>query len=196
MKRKVFLLTTVAIIALLTSSFVAVSQAWMFQRPKPEYAVFSLKLNINPSAGMQVTYMDTSNYPNVIQEASSSEATVVSANITIDGVTYVYPRDFDYNYTGHMEINYITGDGLNIVQETITFKHLPGHPTLTGRAEEKMTGFILAPDLDMSHYEEFGSYQLTGTKMLSNVQGDGFAICGVSTGLMVQHYGLIKGWPF
>jgi hypothetical protein len=167
----------------------------MFQKPKPEYSVFCLKLNINPSGSMQVTYMDTSNYPNVIQEASISDKAVVSANITIDGATYIYPKDFDYNYTGHMEINYVTGNGLNIIQETITFKNLPGHPTLIGRAEEKMTGFILAPNLDMSHYEEYGNYQLTGTKTLSNVQGDGFAMGGVSTGLLVEHYGLIKGWP-
>jgi hypothetical protein len=195
MKRKVVILTAVVVLALLVSSFVAVSQAWTFQRPKPEYSVFSLKLNINPSASMQVTYMDTSNYPNVIQEVSIPDTAVVSANITIDGVTYTYPKDFDYNYTGHMEINYVTGNGLNIIQETITFKNLPGHPALIGRAEEKLTGLIFAPNLDISHYEEFGNYQLTGTKMFSYVQGDGFAMGGVSTGLMVQHYGLIKGWP-
>ncbi len=55
-----------------------------------------------------------------------------------------------------VELNYATGCGLDIIQETLTFKNLPGHPTLNGLAEEKVTGLFLLPTLDISHYEVLG----------------------------------------
>jgi hypothetical protein len=139
--------------------------------------------------------MDTSDFPVVIQEIYSTDAAIVSASVTINGVAYTYPKDFDYSYTGHMELNYVTGYGLDIIQEKLTFKNLPGHPTLNGRAEEKVSGLILSPTMDISHWEEFGNFQLTGTKMFSNVQGNGAAMGGVSTGYVVRHFGLISDWP-
>lgn len=192
MKKKVLMLATVVILALLTSSIVVVSQACM--SPKPKYVIFDLKLSLNPYAIVN-TFTDTSNFPVVVTEGYMGDGGVVQANVTINGVLYTYPKDFDYNYTGHSELNYATGCGLDIIQETLTFKNLPGHPTLNGLAEEKVTGLFLLPTLDISHYECWGNYQVTGTKMFSNVNGDGTAMLGQSTGLVVRHFALIKGWP-
>jgi hypothetical protein len=193
MNRKKLTLATVAIMAILTSSILAVS-AWHFAKPKQEYVVFDLKLILDPLAS-ETTYYDDSNYPVVITESYMTEGCVVQADVTINGVVYTYPEDFDYTFTSHLDLNYETGNGLIIIQETITFKNLPGHPTLNGRAEEKATGLVLSPAIDISNLEYFGNYQISGTKMFKNVQGDGAAMEGQSTGLVVRHFGLIKGWP-
>jgi hypothetical protein len=192
--RKVKLLATVAILVVLTSSVVVVS-AWHFVKPKPEYVVFDLKLRLNARATV-TTFTDASNYPTVVTESYMTDGGVVQANVTINGVVYTYPEDFDYNYTAHLDLNYETGNGFIIIQETLTFNNLPGHPTLKGRAEEKATGLILVPEVDISNLEYFGNYQISGTKMFRNVQGDGMGMEGQSTGLVARHFGLIKGWPF
>jgi hypothetical protein len=44
-----------------------------------------------------------------------TEGGVVQANVTINGMVYTYPEDFDYNYTAHLELNYETGYGLIII---------------------------------------------------------------------------------
>ncbi|MGZ4851157.1 MAG: hypothetical protein ACXV2C_07240 [Candidatus Bathyarchaeia archaeon] len=194
MRMKTVLASALVLSTILVTSILATSQAGLLCKPKPEYAIYDFKVSINPT-GAVTTLMDTSGFPVVIQEIYSTAATIVSANVTIDGVVYTYPKDFDYNYSGHMELNYVTGNGVDIIQDTITFKNLLGHPTLKGRAEEKISGLILSPTMDISHWEEFGNFQLTGTKMLLNVQGNGAAMCGVSTDLMVRHIGLISGWP-
>jgi hypothetical protein len=195
MKRKTLLISIIALtIILMTSSMISLSQAGLLYKPKQEYVIYDFKVSINP-AGVVNTLMDTSGFPVVVQEIYSTEAAIVSASVTINGVAYTYPKDFDYSYTGHMELNYVTGYGLDIIQEKLTFKNLPGHPTLNGRAEEKVSGLILSPTMDISHWEEFGNFQLTGTKMFSNVQGNGAAMGGVSTGYVVRHFGLISEWP-
>ncbi|MGD0451875.1 MAG: hypothetical protein ABSA79_12585 [Candidatus Bathyarchaeia archaeon] len=195
MKRKTLLISIIALTTILiSSSMITLSQAGLPCKPKPEYVIYDFKVSINPT-GVVNTLMDTSGFPVVIQEIYSTEAAIVSGSVTINGAVYNYPKDFDYSYTGHMELNYVTGYGLDIIQETLTFKNLPGHPTLNGRAEEKVSGLILSPAMDISHWEEFGNFQLTGTKMFSDVQGNGAAMGGVSTGYVVRHFGLISGWP-
>ena len=193
MKRKILLVSIIALTLYSASSLIAMSQAGS-RKPKPEYVIYDFKVSINP-AGVVNTLMDTSGFPVVVQEIYSTEAAIVSASVTINGVVYTYPKDFDYSYTDHVELNVVTGSGLDMVQETLTFNHLPGHPTLNGRAEEKVNGLILSPTMDISHWEEFGNFQLTGTKMFSNVQGNGAAMVGVSTGYVVRHFGLISDWP-
>lgn len=194
MNRKKLMIATVAILAILTSSIVAVS-AGHFIKPKQEYVIYDLKLILNPMATV-TTFTDDSNFPVVVTESYMTDGGLVQADVTINGVVYTYPEDFDYNYTSHLDLNYETGYGLIIIQETLTFKNLPGHPTLNGRAEEKATGLILSPELNIDNLEYFGNYQLSGTKMFSNVVGDGTAMEGQSTGLVTRHFGLIKGWPF
>jgi hypothetical protein len=191
------MLTVVATIAiLLTSSLIAISQGWFQPKPKSEYVIFDLKLSVNPYA-MVNTFTDNSNYPVVVTESYMGDGGVIQANVTINGVVYTYPEDFNYNFTGHLELNHVTGYGLEIIQETLTFKHLRDHPTIIGLAEEKVSGLFLPPEnpLDISHYENLGNYQVTGTKMFRNVNGDGMGMLGQSTDLIVRHFALIKGWP-
>jgi hypothetical protein len=193
MKKKKLILASVALLAILTSSIVVVS-AWHYRKPKQEYVVYDLKLRLNPMASV-TTFTDASNYPIIVTDSYMTDGGVVEANVTINGEVYTYPEDFDYNYTAHLDLNYVTGNGFIIIQEKLTFNHLPGHPTLKGRAEEKATGLILIPEIDISNLEYFGNYQISGTKMFGNVEGDGMGMEGQSTGLVTRHFGLIKGWP-
>jgi hypothetical protein len=193
-KKKVLMLTVVAILALLTSSIVVVSQGWM--SPKPKYVTYVLKIRVNPTAAV-VTHTDSSNFPVVVTDGYVPDTGIVpvATNVTINGVVYTFPADFDYNYTYHLELNVVTGYGLEMVQETLYFKNLHGHPTLNGRTEEKVSGEIRSPTLDISHLEIVGNFQLTGTKMFSNVEGSGTGMIGQSTGLVVYHFAWISGWP-
>jgi hypothetical protein len=193
MRRKKLIPTALIILAILISSIVAVSASQLV-KSKQEYVIFDLKLTLNPMA-TETTFSDFSNFPVVVMESYMTEGGIVQADVTINGVVYTYPEDFDYNYTSHLELNYETGYGLIIIQETLTFNNLPGHPTLNGRAEEKATGLILSPVPNIDNLEYFGNYQLSGTKMFENVQCDGTAMEGQSTGLVARHFGLIKGWP-
>jgi hypothetical protein len=193
MNRRKLILASVALLAILTSSIVVVS-ALQSVKTKQEYVVYDLKLILNPTASV-TTFTDASNYPIIVTDSYMTDGGVVQASVTINNEVYTYPEDFDYNYTSHLDLNYETGNGFIIIQETLTFKNLPGQPTLEGRAEEKATGLIILPELDISNLEYFGNYQISGTKMFENVQGDGMGMEGQSTGLVTRHFGLIKGWP-
>jgi hypothetical protein len=195
MNRKFLVLATVAIIALLTSSIVVVSQAWM--SPKPKYVTYVLKISVKIPAAAVVTHTDSSNFPVVVSDGYVPDTGIVpvATNVTINGVVYTFPKDFDYSYTYHLELNVVTGYGLEMIQETLTFNHLPGHPTLNGRTEEKVSGRIMSPSLDISHLEIVGNFQLTGTGMFSKVEGSGTGMIGVSTGMTVYHFAWISGWP-
>ena len=193
MIRKKMIMSTVAILAILITSIVAVS-ALQLTTSKQEYVIFDLKVRLNPMATV-TTFTDASNAPVIVTDSYMADGGVIEASVTINGVLYTYPEDFDYNYTAHLDANYETGYGLIIIQETLTFNNLPGKPTLNGRAEEKVTGLIILPTPDISNLEYFGNYQISGTKMFENVQGDGMAMEGQSTGLVARHFGLIKNWP-
>jgi hypothetical protein len=192
-KKKVLMLTVVAILALLTSSIVAVSQGWM--SPKPKYVDYTFRLTINVAAAQAgaevITSTDTSNLPVVVVEGYYTNAAIATANVTINDVTYTYPKDFDYNFSFHFELNTVNGFGLMMVQERLYFNKLPGHPTLFGLTEEKATDYI-AP---YTNFEFSGAFQLTGTKKFSDVEGSGFSTFGASTGFVVYHFAQISGWP-
>lgn len=194
MSRKKLILPTVVILAtILITSILAVS-ALQLTTSKQEYVIFDLKVTLNPMATV-TTFTDDSNAPIIVTDRYMTDGGVIEASVTINGVLYTYPEDFDYNYTAHLDSNYETGYGLIIIQETFTFNNLPGKPTLNGRAEEKVTGLIMLPAPDISKLEYFGNYQISGTKIFENVQGDGMAMEGISTGFVARHFGLIKGWP-
>jgi hypothetical protein len=155
---------------------------------------YILKIYIDPTKLPPPTSTDTTSEPGfVILDGSVPDtAIVMPTSATINGVVYAYPSDFDYTYSYHVELNIATGNGLEMVQETLTFNHLPGHPTLLGRAEEKVTAEF---PTDISHLEILGNFQLTGTKMFSDVAGSGTGMFGQSTGLVVYHFAWISGWP-
>lgn len=192
MKKKVLLLITVAMLALLMTSLIAISLAGAFDKPKPKYVDYTFRLTTNANApgGRVITSTDTSNPPFVVVKGYYTDLSVLTANVTINGVTYVYPKDFDYNFSFHLELNAVNGFGLMMVQETLYFNNLPGHPTLFGLTEEKATSY-LAP---YANFEFNGNFQLTGTGMFKDVEGYGTAAFGASTGFVIYHLAQISGW--
>ncbi len=191
MNRKTLILVTLLLSAALASSLMVLSQA-TFLRP-PQYVDYTFRLVENPNAtnARVITSMDTSNYPMVVIKGYYTNASIVTANVTINDVTYTYPNDFDYNFSFHLELNNVTGFGLMMVQETLYFYNLPGNPTLNGRAEEKATNYM-APFTD---FEFIGNFQVTGTGMFRGVEGYGTAAFGASTGFVVYHFAQVSGWP-
>jgi hypothetical protein len=166
-------------------------------KPEPEYVDYVLRLVFLPTMAdkMVISHEDNSKYPVVVTDAYVPNTALATANVTIKGVVYTFPKDFDYDYTFHSELNEVIGYGYDMIKETLYFKNLPGHPTLMGRAELKASGLIYSPSLDLSHVEVFGNFQLTGTGIFKNVKGSGIAMMGVSTGYVVYHLAWIKGWP-
>jgi hypothetical protein len=178
-------------------------------KPEPEYVDYILKMTFNPSMpGRVITHEDSSKYPVVIYDAYIPNTSLAkTAEATIRGVVYACPKDFDFGYTVHEEINEVTGSGFELIKETLYFKNLPGHPTLIGLAEEKCSGCIVPPNIDLKDvesmkaqacatpFEMFGNFQLNGTGIFKNVEGSGIGMCGVSTDFVVIHAALIKGWP-
>jgi hypothetical protein len=177
-------------------------------KPEPEYVNYILKLTFNPSmSGMVIPHEDNSKYPVVITDAYIPNTALLTAEATIRGVVYTFPKDFDFDYNVHGELNEVTGNGFELIKETLYFKNLPGHPTLIGLAEEKCSGCIVSPNIDLTkvasaqeqartiHMEFFGNFQLTGTGIFKNVEGSGIGMFGVSTGFVVIHAAPIKGWP-
>jgi hypothetical protein len=190
MNRKILIAATLAILVLLTSSLIVVTQA--FDKPKPKYVdyTFRIIMNANAPGGRVITSTDTSNLPFVVIKGYYTDLAVVKANVTINDVTYTYPKDFDYNFTFHLELNTVNGFGLMMVQETLYFNNLPGHPTLIGLTEEKATNY-LAP---YTNFEFNGNFQVSGTGMFRNVEGNGASAFGASTGFVVYHFAQISGW--
>lgn len=166
---------------------------------EPEYVNYVLKLICSPaSMNMSVTKEDRSKYPIVTTEAYVPKTAFLAATATIKNTEYSFPKDFDVDYTFHEELNEETGNGFELIKEKLYFKNLPGHPTLIGLAEEKNSG--VPSDWQPgqpppSNYENFGNFQLRGTGIFAKVEGEGIAMMGSSTGFVVYHVALIKGWP-
>ena len=166
---------------------------------EPEYVNYILKLIADPKkfAELMVLKEDRSKYPIVLTDGYVPGSALDKIIATIKNSTYTYPKDFDFDYTFHGEGNEETGYGFELIQEKLYFKNLPGSPILIGLAEEKSSGANPSPTMDMSkiEIEMFGNFQLTGTGIFKDVKGSGIGMFGVSTGFVVYHVALIKGWP-
>lgn len=191
MNKKVLMLTTVAIVALLTSSMIAVSQAWWFKKPKPEYVGYDFKAILGT---LVLTVNDTSGAPSrIVWEGYRAPEGVIQCNVTINGKVYYYPDDFDYYESFYYEMNLIIRKGLIRVEVTLTFKNLPGHPTLKEWLVTEFTN-IGTPEATFH-----GVFELTGTRMFNKVEGfgldTGYYIQRAPPILYARHFGFIKGWP-
>ena len=188
MKSKKVLISAITLLTLVVaSSIIAVTQAGLLCAPKPQYVLYDFKEGGAPNTAE--TLIDNSGFPTIIIEGYPK--TIEACNVTIGGVLYKYPNDFDYNYTYHFEFNALTGDGWGTISETLTFKRLIGKPAINGWETVTITGFV-AP---YTNARFAGQFQLTGTKQLSNVEGFGIGESATSIG-GVRHFGLIKGWPY
>jgi hypothetical protein len=194
MKKKVLVLIAVAMMALLATTIIVISQVGAFGTPKPEYVAW-----IEKEAASDVYTVDisqwTRNNPIIIWNGHMTGASYV--NVTVNGVTYTYPKDFSYNFTFHWEFNNVTGYGLGLLHETFTFKPsvigtmLEDPSTLDLLNEERLSGLVGS----FGGLEESGSCQLTGTVHFSSVQGYGVDMYGNSTTFVAQKMLYVKGWP-
>jgi hypothetical protein len=194
-KKKVLVLVTVVMLALLMTTIIIISQVGAFEKPDPKYVTCIIKVL---PAHQVITLNDTShwtpNNPIIIAEAHGDAS---FCNLTVNGVLYTYPKDFNYSYTEHTEYNNVTGYGINLVHETYTFKPsvigtlLEEPSTLEMLNEEKISGYIG----NYAGFETIGSSQLTGTLRFSNVQGYGTSTYGNSTGFIITRFLYVTGWP-
>jgi len=168
-----------------------------YKNLKPEYVEYILRMafDLTISDKMAIKQEDSSKYPVVVTDAYVPNTAVAMANVTIKGTVYTFPEDFDLHYTFHSELNEVTGNGIDMIKETLQFKNLPGTPTLTGLVELKNSGCIYSPKTDFSHAENIGNFPLVGTGIFKRVKGSGIATFGASTRYLVYHIAWIKGWP-
>jgi hypothetical protein len=182
MKRTV-LFTLALSIALLASLFVGIATSYQHTQQYVSYR-FDAVL-INPVANV------TGTPPFLVINGYRPAAGIVSANITIDGVMYTYPKDFNYSETFHVETNMLTNKSVYVVTSTYTF-NMQGNPTITEWLTMQVTNIQNVTTTDDS------VFYLTGTGKFCDVGGGGFV---VSTGNATihadyaKHIGLIKGWP-
>lgn len=77
-------------------------------------------MTFDPSmTGRVITHEDRSKYPVVVSDAYIPNTALATAEATIKGVVYTFPKDFDYDYTVHSELNEVTGNGFELFKETL-----------------------------------------------------------------------------
>jgi hypothetical protein len=195
-KRKAIVVSVIVLLAvLMSSSMMAISQAWFPVKAKPEYVSYDLKVVYGPPASVNVDNSGAPDHIIIDHTVGALECTV-----TIDDKVYSYPDDFDVAVTHHVEFSAITGKGLSRSVGTFTF-NLPGHPTLTFWGAARLTDFRVAPDgtfISPENFRSDGNFKLTGTKKLSNVDGFGLGEVYFAppeyTHQYAHQFGFIKDW--
>ena len=184
----IFALTLAAVLAI--SSLVALSQAWHLS--KSDYVSFDFQ-------GVYVrgvSTVDNTSAPNLIKITGNN--TLINGNLTIDGKTYFYPQDFSINSTFQIEYSAVTGEGINRVQNTLTF-NMANNPTITIWGVTRITGFPSSPLTGSFNNTKIdGEFQLTGTEQLSTVNGFGLQsgrYLPPDMNLNGHIFGYIRGWP-
>ena len=116
--------------------------------PKPEYVDYVLRIffDLSMADKIIIKHEDNSKHPLVVTDAYVPNTAVARVNATIKGTLYTFPRDFDFDYTFHSELNEVTGNGFDMIKETLYFKNLPGCPTLTGLVELKSLAASILPE--------------------------------------------------
>jgi len=138
-----------------------------------------------------VTSVDASGAPfQIIVEGYRPATSVVECTITINGVEYSYPEDFEYEEVFRVEANDITGDSNLTATTTYTFTNLWGNPSIS----EHITATQTAGSYD-------GSFVLSGTGLFFKVRGGGSDVAHPegeepNQVLVISRTGIIKGWPF
>jgi len=183
MKKKIGLTVTL-LSTILVATFVLGATAYWGQT-RDIYVDYKFQATLNNPV---VTV--TSNPPIMIIDGYRPPSGIVSCNVTINNKTYVYPKDFSYQETFHVEANQATGKSIMQVTTKLTF-NLQGHPTLTEYLTQQVTKEGPNTTIDDS------VFYLTGARVFSNVEGGGFNMgYGFSGTDYALHIGLIKGWPF
>lgn len=182
MKRSV-LFTLALSIALLASLFVGIATSYQHTQQYVSYRFDAILTN--PVANV------TGAPPFLVINGYRTAAGIISANVTIDGVLYTYPKDFNYSETFHVESNMITNKSYYVVTSVFTF-NMPGNPSIT----EWMT--MQATNVNNVTTTDNGVFYLTGTGKFCEVSGGGFIASAGNATIRTdyaRHIGLIKGWP-
>jgi hypothetical protein len=191
MKRKYSIFTITLVSVLIFSSLVAVSQAWH------PFKANNVSFDFQGVYARGVSTADNSSAPNLIIIKGNN--ILINGNLTIDDKTYVYPKDFSINSTFQLSYSAITGEGINRVQNTLTF-NMTNNPTITIWGVAQITGFPSNPLTGSFNNTKLdGEFQLTGTEQLSTVNGFGLQngrYLPPDMNLNGHIYGYISGWPF
>lgn len=194
MKRKTILFLVVALVAVMSTSVITVSQAWAGK--KQEYVSYDLKVIYDAPTE---TTVDATGAPQLIIIEHLIE-NALECTITIGEQEYSYPEDFQISVSHHIELNALTGTGIVQTVGTFTFNR-NSHPALTFWGVARITDFWMTPDGQVINPENFqgqGEFTLTGTKKLSNVEGFGLGDTIFNppeyTNQYVHQIGFIKGW--
>jgi hypothetical protein len=182
MKRKV-LFTLALSVALLASLFVGIATSYHHTQQYVSYR-FDAVLT-NPVVNV------TGAPPFLVINGYRPASGIISANVTINGVMYTYPKDFNYSETFHLESNMLTNKSVFVVTSTYTF-NMAGNPTIT----EWMT--MQVTTVNNVTTTDDGVFYLTGTGKFSDVGGGGFTVSTSDDTThtdYARHIGLIKGWP-
>lgn len=190
----------IAIVALLVTAMIATPLLGIAEAcKKGQHRGWNKKMivgyDFEATLGAPVYTYDESGLPDIIiGESYRPSTSVLECTVTINGETYSYPEDFDYEELGYIEIYPLIGEAKLIVETTLTF-NLPGNPTLKEYLEAKLTN-MGTPDAKIE-----GVFILEGTKMFQKVIGGGREEAydeGVPPNrvMITSHIGLIKGWPF
>jgi hypothetical protein len=181
---KMRIIFTIALsIALLSALFIGIATSYQHTQQYVSYR-FDAVLS-NPVVNV------TSGPPILMIQGYRPASGIQSANLTINGVMYTYPKDFNYSETFQVQSNVITNKSVFVVTTIFTF-NMPGNPTITEWTTMQATNTNNITTTDDS------VFYLTGTGKFSDVGGGGFV---VSTGNLTssvdlaRHIGLIKGWP-
>jgi hypothetical protein len=200
-KRKSILVLTVVLLTVLsTSSLIATAQAWWIKKTKSEYVGYTLEL-VNYEGA--ITYVDSSNAPNLILEGVSGD--IIECTVTIDDKVYTYPEDFSYSHSYHLEFNVLTGEGFARSKSILTFSG-SRHPTIMVCAVSRVSGLRMYANGTYVAPEEVkyeGRFELSGTRQFNSDEGNNIEGFGLDeTYLMpptytqnyIKQMGYIKNW--
>lgn len=185
MNRKILILAeTLIVLSILSTLFVSTVAANRGQTKK-NYVDYRFEAVLTDAVvSIEVTP------PTIVIEGYRPPSGVQSCVVTINGESYSYPEDFDYNENFRIVGNIITKEGVLEVKTVLTF-NLPGNPTITEWLSGQVTG------IGTGNMALDGSFYLTGTKMFNKVEGGGTPFSTqVEWVDYALHIGLIKGWPF
>jgi hypothetical protein len=194
MNKKIMILATLAIVAVLTSSLIVTSLGW--RNSKQEYVGYKLEaLTGEPT----ITNINTQGAPNIIIETVIDN--IFEFTVTIGDEVYTYPGDFDVISTQYTEFNAITGNGFTRVEGKLVF-NLPSNPTLNYNVVNQISGYKMGLDgtlLTPEARQANGDLLLSGTQKFNSVEGFGLSEAHFAAPqyTQMQHiqFGLIKGWP-
>jgi hypothetical protein len=185
MNRKILILTKTLIVLSILSTFFVSSVGANRGQTKKDYVEYRFDAILTDAVvNIEVTP------PTIVIEGYRPPSGVQNCVVTINGDTYSYPEDFDYNESFRIIGNIITGEGVLEVKTVFTF-NLPGNPTITEWLSGQVTG------IGTGNMVLDGSFYLTGNKMFNKVDGGGTTFSTqVDWVDYALHIGLINGWPF